>query len=202
MHIHIHIHTGVLPAICSNIYPAGVRISGFNFAYNFGISTFGGLVRGTGMGFVGCLHARVVQVAAPDAFWMAVISSACQADITTLCSPARAARTHRCPIQNPLSTCSADPADHDRNPDQLQVHLHRPRHLDDLNGCCDHRVVCHPAEEVFCHKQVKSVKTEQRRLAGLIASSSCCTTRVCLLSRAAWFWGQHWVRTVMRSFVR
>ena len=35
---------GVLPAICSNIYPAGVRISGFNFAYNFGIMTFGGLV--------------------------------------------------------------------------------------------------------------------------------------------------------------
>jgi hypothetical protein len=36
---------GVLPAICSNIYPAGVRISGFNFAYNTGIMTFGGLVR-------------------------------------------------------------------------------------------------------------------------------------------------------------
>jgi len=35
---------GVLPAICSNIYPAGVRISGFNFAYNSGILTFGGLV--------------------------------------------------------------------------------------------------------------------------------------------------------------
>jgi hypothetical protein len=35
---------GVLPAICSNIYPAGVRISGFNFAYNTGIMTFGGLV--------------------------------------------------------------------------------------------------------------------------------------------------------------
>jgi hypothetical protein len=35
---------GVLPAICSNIYPAGVRISGFNFAYNFGIMSFGGLV--------------------------------------------------------------------------------------------------------------------------------------------------------------
>lgn len=34
---------GVLPAICSNIYPAGVRISGFNFAYNFGIMSFGGL---------------------------------------------------------------------------------------------------------------------------------------------------------------
>jgi hypothetical protein len=35
---------GVLPAICSNIYPAGVRISGFNFAYNTGMMTFGGLV--------------------------------------------------------------------------------------------------------------------------------------------------------------
>jgi hypothetical protein len=38
---------GVLPAICSNIYPAGVRISGFNFAYNTGIMTFGGLVSHT-----------------------------------------------------------------------------------------------------------------------------------------------------------
>eukprot|EP00775_Hariotina_reticulata_P003883 gene3883-4138_t len=35
---------GILPAICSSIYPAGVRISGFNFAYNFGIMSFGGLV--------------------------------------------------------------------------------------------------------------------------------------------------------------
>jgi hypothetical protein len=40
----MHTPAGVLPAICSNIYPAGVRISGFNFAYNFGIMTFGGLV--------------------------------------------------------------------------------------------------------------------------------------------------------------
>lgn len=36
---------GVLPGICSNVYPAGVRISGFNFAYNTGIMIFGGLVR-------------------------------------------------------------------------------------------------------------------------------------------------------------
>ena len=35
---------GVLPAIRSNIYPAGVRISGFDFACNFGIMSFGGLV--------------------------------------------------------------------------------------------------------------------------------------------------------------
>lgn len=27
---------GILPAICSNIYPAGVRISGFNLGYNLG----------------------------------------------------------------------------------------------------------------------------------------------------------------------
>jgi hypothetical protein len=37
---------GILPAICSSIYPAGVRISGFNFAYNFGMMSFGGLVSG------------------------------------------------------------------------------------------------------------------------------------------------------------
>jgi hypothetical protein len=35
---------GVLPGICSMIYPAGVRISGFNFGYNCGMMTFGGLV--------------------------------------------------------------------------------------------------------------------------------------------------------------
>lgn len=27
---------GILPAICSSIYPAGVRISGFNLGYNLG----------------------------------------------------------------------------------------------------------------------------------------------------------------------
>jgi hypothetical protein len=51
---------GVLPAICSNIYPAGVRISGFNFAYNFGIMSFGGLVswraRGRGVAGGGGVH--------------------------------------------------------------------------------------------------------------------------------------------------
>jgi hypothetical protein len=36
----------LLPAICSNLYPAGVRISGFNFAYNVGMMVFGGLVSG------------------------------------------------------------------------------------------------------------------------------------------------------------
>jgi hypothetical protein len=41
---------GILPAICSNIYPAGVRISGFNFAYNMGMMAFGGLVRRGGGG--------------------------------------------------------------------------------------------------------------------------------------------------------
>ncbi|KAF6255165.1 major facilitator superfamily domain-containing protein [Scenedesmus sp. NREL 46B-D3] len=34
---------GILPAICSLIYPAGVRISGFNLGYNLGMTIFGGL---------------------------------------------------------------------------------------------------------------------------------------------------------------
>eukprot|EP00879_Flechtneria_rotunda_P018557 GHRR01019471.1.p1 GENE.GHRR01019471.1~~GHRR01019471.1.p1 ORF type:complete len:249 (+),score=54.38 GHRR01019471.1:262-1008(+) len=34
---------GILPAICSSIYPAGVRISGFNLGYNLGMTVFGGL---------------------------------------------------------------------------------------------------------------------------------------------------------------
>jgi MFS family permease len=31
---------GLLPVICSSIYPAGVRISGFNLGYNLGRSRF------------------------------------------------------------------------------------------------------------------------------------------------------------------
>uniref|UniRef100_A0A383VCS5 Major facilitator superfamily (MFS) profile domain-containing protein n=1 Tax=Tetradesmus obliquus TaxID=3088 RepID=A0A383VCS5_TETOB len=34
---------GILPQICSLIYPAGVRISGFNLGYNLGMTIFGGL---------------------------------------------------------------------------------------------------------------------------------------------------------------
>eukprot|EP00775_Hariotina_reticulata_P013429 gene13429-13557_t len=34
---------GLLPVICSSIYPAGVRISGFNLGYNLGMTVFGGV---------------------------------------------------------------------------------------------------------------------------------------------------------------
>uniref|UniRef100_A0A383VDF7 Major facilitator superfamily (MFS) profile domain-containing protein n=1 Tax=Tetradesmus obliquus TaxID=3088 RepID=A0A383VDF7_TETOB len=52
---------GILPAICSLIYPAGVRISGFNLGYNLGMTIFGGLTplamtaiqTGTGSIFIG-----------------------------------------------------------------------------------------------------------------------------------------------------
>jgi MHS family proline/betaine transporter-like MFS transporter len=33
---------GLLPCICASIYPAGVRISGFNLGYNLGMTIFGG----------------------------------------------------------------------------------------------------------------------------------------------------------------
>lgn len=52
---------GILPAICSSIYPAGVRISGFNLGYNLGMTLFGGcaplimsaIQTGTGSIFIG-----------------------------------------------------------------------------------------------------------------------------------------------------
>jgi hypothetical protein len=53
----------LLPAICSNLYPAGVRISGFNFACNVGMMVFGGLVSaGRGMAGIrkGCASVLAV----------------------------------------------------------------------------------------------------------------------------------------------
>jgi len=61
---------GLLPTVCSLLYPAGVRISGFNFGYNVGMTLFGG----TTPLAITAIQAKTGSIFGAPAYWMVAVA--------------------------------------------------------------------------------------------------------------------------------